>query len=197
MTAVIPMVVAVADDAPMQTTPGHAIEHDPFGQFRRDHVRVLAEIDGLERCALAGRGVPEEAVLRGAVELLAVQFATHMAAEESMLYPAVLMAFPAGRATLEALRADHAELRMMLATISRGLAASASAGGDEQLQVVLRDFIDLLRLHIHREESAVFDVASRVLSTHEAEELARRIAPPAGCSPPRGLEPGPAKGTES
>ena len=37
------------------------------------------------------------------------------------------------------------------------------------------DLIDLLRLHIHREESAVFDVASRVLSDDEAGELAQRL----------------------
>jgi hemerythrin-like domain-containing protein len=181
----------------MQTNPGHSSEHDAFGQFRTDHVRVLAEIDQLERQALSGAGDPGETVVRAAAELLTSQFATHMTAEEKVLYPAIRAAFPAGRATLEALNADHAELRMMLATITRWLDAPASARRDEQLPVVLRDFIDLLRLHIHREETAVFDVASRVLSRLETEELARRIAPHVDLNPPPGSEPGAAKGSRS
>jgi hypothetical protein len=197
MTAVIPAAAALPEHVRMQTNPGHPNEHDPFGQFRADHLRVLAEIDRLERQSLAGAGVPDETALRAAAELLVLQFATHMTAEEKILYPAIRAAFPAGRATLEALNADHAELRLMLATITRWLDAPVSASRDEQLQVVLRDFIDLLRLHIHREESAVFDVASRVLSNPEAEELARRIAPHVDLNPPPGSESGAAKGNRS
>jgi hemerythrin-like domain-containing protein len=197
MTAIIPSVPAAPEDVRMQTDPGFPNEHDPFGQFRADHVRVLAEIDRLERQALAGAAEPDEMVLREAAGLLTIQFATHMTAEEEVLYPAIRAAFPAGRATLDALNADHAELRMMLATITRWLDAPASASRGEQLQVVLRDLIDLLRLHIHREETAVFDVASRVLSRSETEELARRIAPPVDLNPPPGSEPGAAKGSRS
>jgi iron-sulfur cluster repair protein YtfE (RIC family) len=197
MTAIMATVVAAPDHVCMQTNPSLAVEHDPFGQFRADHVRVLAEIGRLEQRALAGGGVPDEPALRAAAELLTIQFATHMTAEEKVLYPAIRAAFPAGRATLEALNADHTELRLMLAAITRWLDAPASAGRDEQLQVVLRDFIDLLRLHIHREESAVFDVASRVLSSSEAEELALRITPHVDLNPPPGREPGAAKGSPS
>jgi hemerythrin-like domain-containing protein len=156
-----------------RTTP----RPDPFARFRHDHATVLAEIDDLERSALGGSVAPDEDALRTVLALLASQFATHMAAEDAVLYPALEGAFPAGRTTLEALRADHAELRLMLATLLQWLAAPPSGARNEQLQVVLRDFVDLLRLHIHREESAVFDVASRVLSNTEAEALARRIAP--------------------
>ncbi len=170
---------------------------DPFGQFRRDHARVLGQIDLLEQQAVVEPEALDEALLAGAIELLRSQFATHMTAEESVLYPAIQLAFPAGRSTLEALRADHVELRLMLATISIRLGATGSPERDEQLQVVLRDLIDLLRLHIHREESAVFDVASRVLSNDEAAELARRIAPLVDLGSPPGIEPGSTKGTES
>ena len=178
----------------MHTSPDHPADRGPFDSFRRDHASVLERIDELERRTLAAAG-PDEATLREAVAMLERQFATHMAAEDSVLYPALQAAFPAGRTTLETLRADHAELRAMLRVLPVWIDAPASASRDEQLQVVLRDFIDLLRLHIHREESAMFDVASRVLSPSEAEELARRVAPLVDSNPPGGTGPGPAKGT--
>ena len=120
-----------------------------------------------------------------------------MAAEERVLYPAVGAAFPPGRLTLEALGNDHVELRLMLATLCRALDAPRCPGRDEQLQVVLRDFVDLLRLHIQREESAVFEVASRVLSNTEAEDLTNRIAPLLESTSSGNREPGDTKGTPS
>ena len=197
MTAVIPGSGSRADHACMQTPATQPDRADPFGPFRRDHARVLGQLDVLEPSVMAGAEALDEALLGRAVALLRSQFATHMAAEESALYPAIQSAFPAGRSTLEALRADHAELRLMLAAIAGRLGVARSFERDEQLRVVLRDLIDLLRLHIHREESAVFDVALRVLSTDEAAELARRVASLVDASSPPGGEPGPAKGTES
>ncbi len=168
---------------------------DPFGQFRRDHARVLAQADQLELRFLAATAAPEEALLREAVEHLQRQFVTHMTAEDAVLYPAIQLAFPSGRSTLEALREDHAELRLMLASTSRWLALDRSPERDEQLRVVLRDLIDLLRLHIHREESAVFDVASRVLSDDEAGHLAKAVSALTDLNPLPGAEPGSTKGT--
>lgn len=170
---------------------------DPFARFRQDHALVLARIDDLEQQWLLPASPRHDAALRAPLALLEHQFATHMAAEDGVLYPAIQGAFPTGRATLEALRADHAELRLMLETLLQGVGAPASAARDEQLQVVLRDFVDLLRLHIHREESAVFDVASRVLSITEAAALALRIAPTAQSNLPGAAGPGSPKGTES
>ena len=181
----------------MQTHSNDPDRDDPFGRFRRDHARVLAQADQLERQVLAAAVTPDEALLGEAVELLRRQFATHMTAEEAVLYPAIQLAFPSGRSTLEALREDHVELRLMLATISRWLEAARSPERDEQVQVVLRDLIDLLRLHIHREESAVFVVASRVLSDDEAGELARQISALVDLNPPPGIEPGSTKGMNS
>ena len=181
----------------MQTDPGVPSGHDLFGGFRSDHACVLAQVNELERQMLAGAGLPDEALLREAVALLVDQFATHMTAEESILYPAIQAAFPAGCSTLESLRADHVELRLMLQSVLQWLEAPASADRGEQLSVVLRDFVDLLRLHIHREESAVFDVALRVLSNTEAECLARQISTLVLRQPPGCTEPGPLKGTQS
>jgi iron-sulfur cluster repair protein YtfE (RIC family) len=180
----------------MTTDPHPAAGHAPFEIYRLDHARVLERAAELEHRVLAG-GVPDEALLQEAVALLAGPLAAHVTAEESVLFPALAAAFPAGRATLESLRDDHAELQLMLASATGWLDAPASAARDEQLQVVLRDVVDLLRLHIHREESAVFDVASRLLSNHETAELARRIAPLVDVNRPGSPAPGAEKGSQT
>jgi len=156
---------------------------------------MLAEIRDLEARVLGGVGVADEGALRLAIARLAEGFLAHVAEEDSVLHPAIQVAFPTGRPTIEALRADHAELRLMLHTLTTLTRQLPSAGRDEQVQVVLRDFVDLLRLHVRREESAVFDVASRALSSEEATELERRISARPGQDPLPGDSPGASKGT--
>ncbi|NOT34136.1 MAG: hemerythrin domain-containing protein [Candidatus Eisenbacteria bacterium] len=155
---------------------------------------MSSEIDDLEQRLLGGEAAVDEGFLCAALARLASEFATHMAAEDFVLYPALHAAFPAGRGTLATLRNHHAELRLMLSTLFERLETPSSAARNEQIQVVLRDFIDLLRLHIHCEESTVFDVASRVLSNSEVERIARDIAPRFDSNSARDSEPGPSKG---
>lgn len=91
---------------------------------------------------------------------------------------------------------NTASYAFLLTTLLGWLVAPASDMRDEQIQVVLRDFIDLLRLHIHREESAVFDVISRVLALHKLAD-AGSVVPAVDPLPPAGIPPGPTKGAES
>lgn len=147
---------------------------DPFTVLRRDHARVLDRLAALEARVLGG--IPfEEDSLRSLVALLERQFLTHMAAEEQVLYPAMRAAFPEARGTLEPLRADHAELRQLLAALAALLSRPRDRGRDEQVGVLARDLSDLLRLHIRREESVVLDVAPRVLSAAQVEAMATTL----------------------
>ena len=149
---------------------------DPFARFRRDHRRVLAQLDELERDAAGGRRrAPGEAHLREMLELLARQFATHMTAEDTVLYPALAEAFPESRATLAPLRLEHRELRLMLAALADAFALVPGPPRDEQLLVQTWDFVHLLRIHIQKEERSVFDLAERVLRPHEVRDLVERL----------------------
>lgn len=145
---------------------------DPFLAFRQDHARVLERLERLEREVLGRPGPVDEAPLRELVAHLERQFATHMAAEDHVLYPALRAAFPEARGTVDPLLADHAELRQMLVALAGVLGEDSSGARDEQLAVRTRDLTDLLRLHIRREESVVLDVASRVLSRAELAAMA-------------------------
>lgn len=149
----------------------------PFAGFRSDHTRVLSHLELIETelSGARGFGARARAALGPVVEMLARQFATHMTAEDALLYPWLGETLPESRVTLDALGADHSELRSLLSGIAQGLAQRPGRKRDEQLCVQLRDFVDLLRLHIRREESAVFEVADRIMSPAEASELARRL----------------------
>ena len=146
--------------------PRHA---SPFAGFRSDHARVLSQLDTIETelSRSRGFGARASATLGPVVEVFARQFATHMTAEDALLYPWLGETLPESRITLDALGADHSELRSLLSGIAQGLAQRAGRKRDEQLRVQLRDFVDLLRIHIHNEEAAVFGVAERVLSPAE------------------------------
>jgi hemerythrin-like domain-containing protein len=148
----------------------------PFARFRRDHRRVLARLSAMEATAPGRRGVLESP-LRRHLATLARQFDTHMAAEEAVLYPALAVAFPEARGTLAPLHEEHADLRAMLSSL--GASLDQPAGGERNVQIAIqvRDFVDLLRVHIRKEESVVFDVSERVLKARELRGLARRLAP--------------------
>jgi len=122
-----------------------------FERMREDHRRVLDEVAAMEQ-AVAG-GADSVPAVRGLVALLGRQFGSHMAAEDEVLYPALMNALPETRASIEPLCADHGALRMMLSDLEETL----SLPGDdrEQMTVQVRDLVDLLRIHIRKEEALV------------------------------------------
>lgn len=156
--------------------------NDPsaFQSFRDDHRVVLDRLNALEGVlqARAGGGARpiDERSIRALVTHLEAQFGTHMRDEDELLFPALAESLPETAGGLAPLRAEHAELRQMLAALGSMLDRAASAARDEQIVVQLRDFVDLLRIHVHKEEAAVFNVAARVLQPNEILALSERIA---------------------
>ncbi len=147
-----------------------------FAPLRRDHRRVVAHLEELETVMEArGRRAVAERPLRDLVAHLEPLFATHMQAEDDLLYPALRRALPEAAGSIDALREDHRELRSLLGALAMRLEQPRSGVRDEQLRVLARDFIDLLRLHIRKEEGVVFTVASRVLHEDELATLVHRI----------------------
>ena len=125
------------------------------------------------------------APLRALLAHLESQFATHMAAEEAVLYPVLQHAFPEAGASLRPLQQEHEELRTMLTSLVGTLRRPPTASRDEQVVVQVKDFADLLRLHIRKEESLVFDLSERVLDARRLRGLARRLAPFVPANAPR------------
>jgi hemerythrin-like domain-containing protein len=172
-----------------------------FERMREDHRRVLAEVAEMEEAMEASRtrgasAQPPPAVAR-VVALLERQFASHMAAEDEVLYPALMEALPETRASIEPLRADHGVLRMMLADLEGTLQQKPGEAKDEEMAVQIRDLVDLLRIHIRKEEALVIGVAERVLRPAEVKALAARMARGSAASQAASPEAGPSKGEKS
>lgn len=153
-----------------------------FERMREDHRRVLQRMAALERL-IAEEGAWKsdsrvEGELRDLLALMERQFATHMAAEDDVLFPSLLEALPEAKASVEPLVTEHAELRDMSERLTATLDETDPSDREEQLAVQVRDFIDLLRIHIRKEEAVVISVAERVLRPREVEALAARMSQP-------------------
>jgi len=164
----------------------------PYTRFRRDHARVRTRIAALEQALPRGRTRRvRELPLRAQIAFFEGQFATHMAAEEAVLYPALERIFPESGPLLRPLHEEHVELRTMLGALADTLARAAGHDRDEQLAVQVRDFVDLLRIHIRKEEAVVFDVSERVMRPRELAALERHLAPFLPPRAPRARRPAP------
>jgi hemerythrin-like domain-containing protein len=161
-----------------------------FQALRADHRRVMENLDAIEARIADGRahasGDPETRrptlsndVLERIREFtahLARQFDTHLAAEDEVLYPALEQRLENGAALIAPLHVEHVELRAMLETLAATLAAPANDARDEQIAVQVRDLVDLLRIHIRKEETLVFGVAERIIRPCDLAELEARRA---------------------
>lgn len=171
-------------------------------RMRADHRAVIKRTDAMlanaDTIAGAGRGgSAARTALRATVAHLARQFATHMRAEDEVIYPAVEGALPSSRERLQPLAAEHEELRSMLVDLRDALQRPRTPARDEQIEVAVRDLVDLLRIHIRKEEAVVFTVAARLLPPERLQALAARLRHRMPGSP-RGREAGtrtPARGT--
>ena len=170
-----------------------------FERLRADHERVLGELGALERAAgisgaprarAAKRGGDahhlDEAACRRVLDLVAEQFDTHMATEDEALFPALARALPEALGRLESFRVEHEEMRGMLAGLFALMKRPAAPERDEQLAVQARDFVDLLRIHVRKEEAIVFRMAEQVLAPAELDKITQHMAQAAGRAPRSG-----------
>jgi hypothetical protein len=157
-----------------------------LSRMRADHRRVLRDLLAVEDGTPAlgtKRGKRPRRSPRDWIAMCALrarldrQFATHMVAEEEALFPSLELALPETRPILALLRTEHAELRAMLAGLGALLDDENAAGRDEQLVVQWLDFAALLRIHIRREEAAIFGVAERILPPRELARVEARRFP--------------------
>jgi hemerythrin-like domain-containing protein len=167
---------ALAPEIPRR--PGAMLGSTIFQRMRADHAHVLGELDAIERAAAAAGGPHHEQDLHELVGVLERHFATHMRAEDEVLFPALIEALPEARGSIAPLRGEHDELRSMLAGLARVLAQPPGPAREEQIAVQVRDLVDLLRIHVRKEEAVVFSVAERVLPEPTLRRIAERLEHP-------------------
>jgi len=166
MTHVIPALGRPPDAPGMTLYPDLPFDARGLSRRRTLHLRVLRRAARLER-ALRGGGVRLRAIelrsLRSFAAMLQGPFRTHLADEERDTFPRLAREFPELGGTLARLAEEHAELRAMSADLVVQLARAPSTERDERLLVLGTDLTELLRLHIHVEEHAVYGWIERLL----------------------------------
>jgi hemerythrin-like domain-containing protein len=154
---------------------------DVFAAMRHEHQALVERLDSLERgvahfATTSSLSPEDEETVRSFVTHLEAQFATHMRSEDEVVYPLLESTVPGTQASLAPLRAEHEELRSMLASLCATLAERAGAARNEQIAVQAQDMADLLRIHIRKEEAVVFAVAERLMRPEELSALGARLA---------------------
>ncbi len=151
-------------------------------KVRQAHDDVSVQVDALERrlarlAATADAAARTDTLMavRQALTAIEVGFAHSVALEHSTVFPLVRETLPEASPLLLAQRGEHGDLAAMIHTLAALVTERSSDWRDEQLRVVGRDLIDLLRIHMRKEEAALYRVLERVLT---AEELALASRPP-------------------
>lgn len=161
-----------------------------FERMRQDHRRVLAELDEFVGAADEAQGRLPIDRLRALVGVLEAQFASHMEFEDRALFPTLGSEVTEIRSALTALQTEHRELRAMLNDLAARIAAPSDPARDEQIAVQAHDLVDLLRIHVRKEESLVFQLAERVLPDElldrlQSQYLISHGGPESPAPPPR------------
>lgn len=148
-----------------------------FDRLRADHERVRSEIVMLEQAVgIVPSTTPNGAGLQLLLDGLRREFEVHMRAEDDVLFPLLQRALPHLRGQLESLATEHRELRGMLAALLDLVVRPSSAARNEQIAIQARDFVDLLRIHLRKEEAVVFRVAERLLAPADVQHFSEHMA---------------------
>jgi hemerythrin-like domain-containing protein len=144
----------------MKFTDSLNSEHDVF----------LVQLGALER--LLDGGAPQDEV-RACALVLAEAVERHRQGEEDLLYPAILREFGQDFPPIRVMEMEHEQIERCLG----GLRDRAGNGPE-----LTRDFIDVLRQHIHKEVHVLFPMAETRIGAAELEKmnLTHRAARPTG-----------------
>ena len=112
-------------------------------------------------------GAMPEQELRRLVAWCDRELAPHMDLEDRVLFPALERDLLNHHVTLEPLRQEHVDLRLLLSDLVQLLDQPAGGWRDERLGVQWRDLVELLRLHVRKEERLLlrFDERERKRET--------------------------------
>jgi len=151
---------------------GHrTVTEDPLVRFSMEHEQALAALDRLERAATAlAHGDPAEPHLRTVREVcetLTTTVREHNEHEERALFPLLGEGAPC-----EPFRQEHVTLRELELRLAAALEGPAP---ERDIPPVARALVELLRVHIQREDDVLFPMARAVLGAEGLERVAKLL----------------------
>jgi hemerythrin-like domain-containing protein len=140
--------------------------------LRDEHHLILRALLSLETAAerLGAGGALPEGLWTGMIAWLrAFADRNHHAKEENALFPALIKAgVPAAGGPIDVMLEEHAEGRVLLATMYTGAPVDQAAAAHH--------YIRLLRDHIDKENGLLFPLAEAVLDERDQAEVCRQFA---------------------
>jgi len=174
----------------LEPVPAQAL-HPLLRQFAQEHVPFMRELDAFEQAILSvqrdGYTRDADAGLRHFFDYLEREFAAHSRREEALLFPLLRERLIAsgehGKGTAPATATDlmedeHAKAMQLAAVVVNFLGLVFRLPDERSGMVVLdaaleqgKNLVELLRLHVFREDNIVFPLAHRLIATAEFDRL--------------------------
>jgi hemerythrin-like domain-containing protein len=96
----------------------------------------------------------------------------HFTLEEQALFPVLARHLGTTQGPLAVMDAEHAEFRELL----QGLTTAVRTGAHGPQRAIAGEIIELLRVHIHKEDHVLFPMAEQLLSAEAIAEVDRRAS---------------------
>jgi hemerythrin-like domain-containing protein len=178
--------------APPNIEPVPAEAMHPFlRRFREEHVFFMRELDAFEQAILSiqkdGYTKESDAGLRHFFDYLEREFTAHSRREEAALFPPLrerlIAAGERGGGSVPATATDvmedeHAKAMQLAAVVVNFLGLVFRLPDQRSGMVVLdaaleqgKNLVELLRLHVFREDNIVFPLAHRLISPDEFDRM--------------------------
>ena len=183
--------------APPNVEPVPAAALHPFlKKFRDEHVAFTEELNAFESAIVAiqktGYTKESDARLRHFFHFFDHEFIPHSRREEASLFPLLrerlIAAGEHGKGSVPATAADlmedeHAKAMQLAAVVVNFLGLVFRLPDERSGMIVLdaaleqgKNLVELLRLHVFREDNVVFSLAHRLISATEFDEIQSRTA---------------------
>jgi hemerythrin-like domain-containing protein len=141
---------------------------NPTDVLRDEHRVILLALDLLERAIGPGVVLAEGWWEAAVAWLRAFADQNHHAKEEASLFPAMVKAgVPSEGGPIAVMLAEHAQGRALIAAIAEGIGAARAAAA--------RDYVDLLRAHIDKENDVLFPLADAVIDEQLMQTVRREF----------------------
>lgn len=171
--------------------------HPLLRKFRDEHVPFMEELNAFEAAILSiqknGYAKEADAKLRHFFHYLDQEFTPHSRREEATLFPLLrerLIASgehgsgSAPATATEVMEDEHAKAMQLAAVVVNFLGLVFRLPDERSAVVVLdaaleqgKNLVELLRLHVFREDNIVFPLAHRLISTAEFGQMQAKAAP--------------------
>ena len=181
----------------IEPVPAEAL-HPFLRQFRDEHVAFMAELNAFEAAILsiqkAGYDKESDARLRHFFHYLDQEFVPHSRREEASLFPLLrerlISSGEHGSGSVpttatDVLEDEHAKAMQLAAVVVNFLGLVFRLPDERSGMMVLdaaleqgKNLVELLRLHVFREDNVAFSLAHRLISTAEFDQMQSKAEAP-------------------